>query len=160
LGEPRDGRRWRIVQDSAGPHGRLAAGYRSPRGLSATTALTVTVDVPAGSVTCIGDVTVSQIVDRGRVNWRFAVKLNPRTLLEAQKSFPWLEKYPLFASKSDGEALRLRWSNDRSPVRGVPGEEVFGGRTDEPWRFSGEAVSRAWGLGFGRIAGNLPRANR
>jgi hypothetical protein len=122
--------------------------------------LTATVDVPAGSVTYIGDVTVSQIVDRGRVNWRFAVRLNPRTLLEAEKSFPWLEKYPLYASKSDGEALRVRWSNDRSPARGVPGEEVFGGITDEPWRFSGATVARAWGLGFGRIAGNLPRANR
>jgi hypothetical protein len=105
--------------------------------------LTATVDVPAGSVTYIGDVTVSQIVERGRVNWRFAVRLNPKTLLSAEKSFPWLEKYPLYASKSDGEAMRVRWSNDREPVRGVPGEQVLGGLAGEPPRHFGEPVSES-----------------
>jgi len=88
--------------------------------------LAATIDVPAGSVTYIGDISALQIVDRGRLNWRFTVALKPATLLAAEKSYPWLQKYPLYASKSDGEALRLRWSNDREPVHGLPGHDVFG----------------------------------
>jgi hypothetical protein len=86
-----------------------------------------TVEVRAGSVTYFGDLTASPVRDFHRIRWNFALALRPATLLEAQKSFPWLQKHPLFVSKEGGEVVPVRWSTDPEPPPPViPGEQRYG----------------------------------
>jgi hypothetical protein len=87
---------------------------------------TGTIDVLPGSVTYFGDVTATQIADRSGLTWRFAVALNPKTLLAAERAFPWVREYPLYVSKADGTSMRVRWSNDHEPSHGVSGGELYG----------------------------------
>jgi len=87
---------------------------------------TSTFVIPAGSVTYLGDVTAAPVRDFRRIKWNFAVTLRSQTLLEAQKTFPWLRKLPLYISRDGGEAVPVRWSTDPLPPPAVPGERRYG----------------------------------
>ena len=87
---------------------------------------TATFEVPAGSVTYLGDLTAEPVRDYQRIKWNFSVVLRPETLLEAQHAFPWLRKHPLYVSKDGGEAVPVRWSTDPAPPPIVPGEQRYG----------------------------------
>ena len=52
--------------------------------------------------------------------------IRPETLLQAQKTFPWLRKHPLYVSKEGGEVVPVRWSTDPVPPPVVPGEQRYG----------------------------------
>jgi hypothetical protein len=84
------------------------------------------VDVRPGAVTYFGDVTVSQVKTVRGPKWNFAVTANPATLIKAQKSFPWLQKYPLYVSKKGGEVVPVRWSTHPEPPKPVSGEQRYG----------------------------------
>jgi hypothetical protein len=86
---------------------------------------TATFEVPAGSVTYLGDLTAVPVRDFHVLKWNFAVALRPETLLDAQKAFPWLRKHPLYVSKEGGEAVPVRWSTDPAPPPIVPGEQRY-----------------------------------
>ena len=86
---------------------------------------TATFEVPAGSVTYLGDLTAAPVREFHVLKWNFAVTLRPETLLEAQKDFPWLRKHPLYVSKEGGEAVPVRWSTDPAPPPIVPGEQRY-----------------------------------
>jgi hypothetical protein len=86
-----------------------------------------TVEVRAGSVTYFGDLTATAVRGFHRVRWNFTNALKPATLLTAEKSFPWLRKYPLYVSKEGGEVIPVRWSTDPVPPPPViPGEQRYG----------------------------------
>jgi hypothetical protein len=90
------------------------------------TGTTATFEVPAGSVTYLGDLTAEPVRDYRRIKWNFSVVLRPESLLEAQKAFPWLRKHPLCVLKDGGEAVPVRWSTDPAPPPLVPGEQRYG----------------------------------
>ena len=90
------------------------------------TGTTATFEVPAGSVTYLGDLTAEPVRDYRRIKWTFSVVLRPESLLEAQKAFPWLRKHPLYVLKDGGEAVPVRWSTDPAPPPLVPGEQRYG----------------------------------
>jgi hypothetical protein len=90
------------------------------------TGTTATFEVPAGSVTYLGDLTAEPVRDYQRIKWNFSVVLRPESLLEAQKAFPWLRKHPLYVLKDGGEAVPVRWSTDPAPPPLVPGEQRYG----------------------------------
>jgi hypothetical protein len=90
------------------------------------TGTTATFEVPAGSVTYLGDLTAEPVRDYRRIKWNFSVVLRPESLLEAQKAFPWLRKHPLYVLKDGGEAVPVRWSTDPAPPPLVPGEQRYG----------------------------------
>jgi hypothetical protein len=83
------------------------------------------IEVRAGSVTYFGDLKASPIRDFRRIRWNFGVALRPETLQQAEKSYPWLRKYPLYVSKEGGEAVPVRWSTDPVPPP-PPGEQRYG----------------------------------
>lgn len=87
---------------------------------------TATFEVPAGSVTYLGDLTAERVRDYQRIKWNFSVVLRPESLLEAQKTFPWLRKHPLYVLKDGGEPVPVRWSTDPAPPPIVPGEQRYG----------------------------------
>lgn len=97
--------------------------------------MAATVEVRAGSVTYFGDITASLVRDFHRIRWSFAIALRPATLLEAQKSFPWLRKYPLYVSKEGGEAVPVDWSTDPAPPPEVPGERRYAAMPTIPFGF-------------------------
>lgn len=88
--------------------------------------VTAAVDVRPGAVTYFGDVTASQVRTPRGLKWKFAVAVNPATLIRAEKAFPWLQKYPLYVSKKSGEAVPVRWSTEPEPPKPVPGEQRYG----------------------------------
>jgi hypothetical protein len=90
------------------------------------TGTTATFEVPAGSVTYLGDLTAEPVRDYQRIKWNFSVVLRPESLLEAQKAFPWLRKHPLYVLKDGGEAVPVRWSTDPASPPLVPGEQRYG----------------------------------
>ncbi len=85
-----------------------------------------TIEVRAGSVTYFGDLTAAAVRDFRHIRWNFAMTLRPETLLQAQKSFPWLRKHPLYAAKDGGEVVPVRWSTDPVPPPAVPGDQRYG----------------------------------
>jgi len=86
-----------------------------------------TVEVRAGSVTYVGDLTATQNRGLHRIWWSFALALNSATLLQARKSFPWLQKYPLYVARAGGEVVPVRWSTEPPPAPPPPGEQRYGG---------------------------------
>jgi hypothetical protein len=91
-----------------------------------------TVEVRAGSVTYFGDLTASPVHELRRIRWRFALALRPATLLDAQKAFPWLRKYPLYVSKEGGEVVPVRWSTEPASPPVQPGEQRYGSAGQPP----------------------------
>jgi hypothetical protein len=85
-----------------------------------------TFSIPAGSVTYLGDVTAVPVREFRSIKWNFSVVLKSGTLLEAQKSFPWLRKHPLYISTDGGEPVPVRWSTDPAPPPIVPGDRLYG----------------------------------
>jgi hypothetical protein len=85
------------------------------------------VDVRAGSVTYFGDLSAEPSRGSHQIKWKFAMALRPETLLDAEKSFPWLRKHPLYVSKEGGE-VPVRWSTDPLPPPAVHGKEVVARR--------------------------------
>jgi hypothetical protein len=88
--------------------------------------LAAAVDVHPRAVTYFGDVTASQVRMPGGLKWKFAVAVNPATLIRAQKAFPWLQKYPLYVAQKGREVVPVRWSTQPEPPKPVPGEQRFG----------------------------------
>jgi hypothetical protein len=84
------------------------------------------VDVRPGAVTYFGDVTASQVRTTRGLKWTFAVTVDRATLIRAQKSFPWLQNYPLYVWKKGGAVVPVRWSTEPEPPRPAPGEQRYG----------------------------------
>jgi hypothetical protein len=105
----------------------LAVG-RVPRLSGSSLACTgAAVDVRAGSVTYFGDLSAESSRGFRQVKWKFTMALRPETLLDAEKSFPWLHEHPLYVSKEGGE-VPVRWSTDPLPPPAVHGREVVARR--------------------------------
>jgi hypothetical protein len=85
-----------------------------------------TVEIRAGSVTYLGDMAASPVRDFRRIRWNFTIAFRPATLIDAEKSFPWLRKYPLYVPKDGGEVVPVRWSTDPLPPPVEPGERRYG----------------------------------
>jgi hypothetical protein len=102
-----------------------------------------TIEVRAGSVTYFGDLTGSLIRDPPRIRWGFGLALKTATLLEAEKSFPWLKKYPLYVAKEGGEAVRVRWSTEPAPPPAVPGDRLYG-NNGGPSGGPGDPIGLEW----------------